>query len=106
MELKCVERLANQHTAQCLNDLRASGLGLCLPVNFQNPKVEGKRIIQGFHAPDRIGDAPSRCGRTGLPSYFGDTTLWVLFHLVAEMHSGQCSRSTHLENASNLRKSG
>ena len=21
--------------------------------------VEGKRIIQGFHAPDRIGDAPS-----------------------------------------------
>jgi GxxExxY protein len=59
MQLKCVERLANQHTAPCLNDLRASGLGLCLLVNFQNPKVEGKRIIQGFHAPDRIGDAPS-----------------------------------------------
>jgi GxxExxY protein len=58
MELKCVERLANQHTAQCLNYLRASGLGLCLLVNFQNPKVEWKRIIQGFHAPDGIGEAP------------------------------------------------
>jgi GxxExxY protein len=59
IELKCVERLANQHTAQCLNYLRASGLGLCLLINFQNPKVEWKRIIQGFHAPDRSGDAPS-----------------------------------------------
>jgi GxxExxY protein len=61
MELKCVEHLANQHTAQCLNYLRASGLGLCLLVNFQNPKVEWKRIIQGFHAPDRIVEAP-HCG--------------------------------------------
>ena len=59
MELKCVERLANRHTAQCLSDLSASGLGLCLLVNFPNPKVEGRRIIQGLHAPDRIGDAPS-----------------------------------------------
>jgi GxxExxY protein len=58
MELKCVKRLANRHTAQCLNDLRASGLGLCIPVNFQNPKVEWKRIIQGFHVPDGIGEAP------------------------------------------------
>ena len=40
IELKCVERLANDHTAQCLNYLRASGLRLCLLVNFQKPKVE------------------------------------------------------------------
>jgi len=49
IELKCVDRLASEHTAQCLNYLRASGLGLCLLVNFQTPKVEWKRIIQGFH---------------------------------------------------------
>src|SRR5208282_5993508 len=61
IELKCVDRLANEHTAQCLNYLRASGLGLCLLVNFQKPKVEWKRIIQGFHAPDRIVEAP-HCG--------------------------------------------
>jgi hypothetical protein len=33
-------------------------------------------------------------------------TLPVEVDLVAEMHSGQCSRSINLENASNLRKSG
>jgi GxxExxY protein len=50
IELKCVDRLASQHTAQCLNYLRASGLGLCLLVNFQAPKIEWKRIIHGLHA--------------------------------------------------------
>jgi len=48
VELKCVECLANQHTAQCLNYLRAAGLTLCLLVNFQKPKVEWKRIVSGF----------------------------------------------------------
>ena len=35
IELKCVERLAAQHSAQCLNYLRASGRSLCLVVNFR-----------------------------------------------------------------------
>jgi GxxExxY protein len=53
VESKCVDRLANLYTAQCLNYLRASDLGLCLLVNFQNPRVEWNRIIQGFHVPER-----------------------------------------------------
>lgn len=48
IELKCVERLANEHTAQCLNYLRASGRRSCLLVNFQKPKVEWKRIVLGY----------------------------------------------------------
>ena len=48
VELKCVERLANEHTAQCLNYLRASGRTLCILVNFQRPKVEWKRIVYRF----------------------------------------------------------
>ena len=40
VELQCTDRLANEHTAQCLNYLRASGRTLCLLVNFQKPKVE------------------------------------------------------------------
>ena len=48
IELKCVERLANEHTAQCLNYLRASELTVCLLVNFQRPKVELKRVVRGF----------------------------------------------------------
>src|ERR1017187_7556725 len=54
VELKCVERLANEHTAQCLNYLRASGRTLCLLVNFQKPKVEWKRIVLGFQLPEPI----------------------------------------------------
>lgn len=45
LELKCVERLANEHMAQCMNYLKASGRTLCLLINFQKPKVEWKRII-------------------------------------------------------------
>ena len=48
VELKCVEHFANEHTAQCLNYLRASGRNICLLVNFQRPKVEWKRIIHGI----------------------------------------------------------
>ena len=48
IELKCADRLSNEHTAPCLNYLRASGRTLCLLVNFQKPKVEWKRIVHGF----------------------------------------------------------
>ncbi len=44
IELKCVDRIASEHVAQCINYLRASGMALCLLVNFQKPKVEWKRI--------------------------------------------------------------
>jgi len=50
VELKCAERLSNEHTAQCLNYLRASSRTLCLLVNFQKPKVEWKRIVHGFQS--------------------------------------------------------
>ena len=48
VELKCVERLGNEHTAQCMNYLNASGISVCLLVNFQRPKVEWRRIVLGF----------------------------------------------------------
>jgi len=48
LELKCVEHLAIEHTAQCLNYLRASGRTLCLLVNFQKPKVEWKRVVHQY----------------------------------------------------------
>ena len=53
IELKCVDRLANEHTAQCLNYLRASGRTLCLLVNFQKPQVEWRRIVHAFPEPRR-----------------------------------------------------
>ena len=54
VELKCVEKLGNEHMAQCLNYLRASGLSICLLVNFQKPRIEWKRIIYGVQASDSI----------------------------------------------------
>ena len=48
IELKCVERLTNDHMAQCLNYLRASGLSVCLLLNFQKPTVEWKRVVLNF----------------------------------------------------------
>jgi GxxExxY protein len=52
VELKCVERFASEHVAQCLNYLRATGRTVCLLVNFQKSKVEWKRIVNGFQIPE------------------------------------------------------
>jgi len=49
-----MDRLANEHTAQCLNYPRLSNLGLCLLVDFQKAKVEWRRIIQGFYVPGQV----------------------------------------------------
>ena len=48
IELKCADRFTNEHMAQCLNYLRASGITLCLMVNFQKSIVEWKRIVLNF----------------------------------------------------------
>ena len=45
VELKCVEHFSNEHMAQCINYLKASGLRVALLINFQKPKVAWKRIL-------------------------------------------------------------
>jgi GxxExxY protein len=45
VELKCVDRLAGEHMAQCINYLKASGMKLALLINFQRPRVEWKRVV-------------------------------------------------------------
>jgi GxxExxY protein len=47
VELKCADRFSSEHLAMCINYLKASHLRLALPINFQNSKVEWKRIICG-----------------------------------------------------------
>lgn len=48
VELKSADRLGPEHTAQCINYLRACGRTLCLLVNFQKAKAEWKRVAFGF----------------------------------------------------------
>ena len=45
VELKCVDRLGDEHLAQCINYLKASRLRVALLINFQRPKVEWKRVL-------------------------------------------------------------
>jgi len=48
IELKCVDSLSNEHIAQTLNYLKATGRHIALLVNFKHPKVEWKRIVHNF----------------------------------------------------------
>ena len=47
VEMKCVDQLRNEHMAQCLNYLKASGRRICLLLNFQRATVECKRVLFG-----------------------------------------------------------
>jgi GxxExxY protein len=45
VELKAVSALVNEHTAQALNYLRASGLEICILINFGKSKIKIKRLL-------------------------------------------------------------
>lgn len=46
VELKTVKALDDIHLAQCMNYLKATGLELCLLINFFKPRAEIKRIVR------------------------------------------------------------
>ena len=45
VELKTVAELSGAHRAQCLNYLRATGMHLCLLMNFGRPRLEVRRVV-------------------------------------------------------------
>ena len=45
IELKSVKALDDAHRIQCINYLKASGLHLCLLLNFGRPRLEIKRVV-------------------------------------------------------------
>jgi GxxExxY protein len=45
VELKAVKTFDNIHFAQCVNYLRATGMRVCLLINFGRTKVEIKRFV-------------------------------------------------------------
>jgi len=49
VELKAVREFDDVHLAQCLNYLKATGLRLCLLINFGTPKIRIKRIVSPFY---------------------------------------------------------
>ena len=48
VELKAVKDFDDAHMAQCLNYLTATGLSLCLLLNFGRPSVQVRRIVNRF----------------------------------------------------------
>ena len=45
VELKTVRTIEEVHKAQCLNYLKATGMKICLLINFGNPRIEVKSIV-------------------------------------------------------------
>jgi len=45
MEGKAVREFNDAHLAQCLNYLKATGLKVCLLINFGGPRVEINRVV-------------------------------------------------------------
>ena len=48
VELKAVKVLDDIHLAQCLNYLKATGLKICLLINFGSPRLEVRRLVNRF----------------------------------------------------------
>ncbi len=48
VELKATRAIDEIHRAQCLNYLKATGLHLCLLLNFGKPRLEIKRIVMAL----------------------------------------------------------
>jgi GxxExxY protein len=48
LEIKAVAGLERMHHSQCVNYLRATGLRVCLLLNFGRPNLELKRIVCNF----------------------------------------------------------
>ena len=48
VELKTVKALDDAHRMQCTNYLKATGLRLCLLLNFGKPRLEIKRVANGL----------------------------------------------------------
>jgi len=45
VELKTVKNIEDVHRAQCIHYLKATGLQVCLLINFGAPRVQIKRIV-------------------------------------------------------------
>ena len=48
VEVKAIKAVDDIHTAQCLNYLKATGVQVCLLVNFGAPKATVRRVVHGF----------------------------------------------------------
>jgi len=48
VELKAVKALDEVHSAQCLNYLKATGIKVCLLVNFGKPRADIRRIVLNY----------------------------------------------------------
>ena len=48
VEIKAIPALLPQHRQQCLNYMRATGLRVCLLMNFGRPRLEMRRLVWRF----------------------------------------------------------
>ena len=51
IELKTVKQIDDSHMAQCMNYLKATGLHVCLLLNFASSHLQIKRIVNNLPEP-------------------------------------------------------
>ena len=63
VELKTVKALDEAHSAQCVNYLKATGLQLCLLLNFGKPRLEIRRVANRLQStPPHLRPSACICG--------------------------------------------
>ncbi len=51
VEIKTAKQIDDNHMAQCMNYLKATGLNICLLLNFGSKRLEIKRIVHNLIEP-------------------------------------------------------
>jgi hypothetical protein len=69
IELKAVRALDNIHFAQCLNYLKATGLRICLLMDFGRPRLQVRRIRNDWERLEPQMNTDSKAARTA-PFHF------------------------------------
>ncbi|MEP7147340.1 MAG: GxxExxY protein [Acidobacteriota bacterium] len=57
LELKAVDTFSNQHFAQLLNYLKATGIEVGMVINFGTPKIQYRRFNNRFGRDSSMGEA-------------------------------------------------
>lgn len=58
VEVKACQGIDEIHVAQCLNYLKATGLPVCLLMNFGRPRLEVRRLVRSERSEKRVQTGP------------------------------------------------
>lgn len=95
VELKSVKSVDENHMAQARNYVKATGLPICLLINFGTPKIEVKRVV----------GASTDAGRSQIDS-MGDvrTSVWICVLSVVSTSMSETAVPTYSARAGRMER--